>query len=130
MYLRACASTPAGVLVTGQRQGAGGSAGVLWATQDGRAWTTVAPDVFAHPVDGSLRGIAADGERVVVSSADGGDVVFFTSTDAGATWTRRAAPQLGRAEFTVASELAIAGDVVIAGGIEGASVAVWVGPAP
>lgn len=129
-FLRACTSTPTGVLVTGQRQGAGGDDGVLWATHDGRAWSTLTPEVFAGPVDDSVRGIAVDGERIVVSRREGGDVVFLTSTDAGATWQRRGAPRVGKLEFTVASELAIAGDVVVAAGIEGARVAVWIGPAP
>jgi hypothetical protein len=129
-FPQACASTPAGVLVAGARQGAGGDDGVLWATADGLAWSTLAHEVFAGPLDDSLRGVAADGARIVVSGIDEGDVVFFTSSDAGATWRRRAAPAGGRSAFTVASDLAIAGDVVIAAGIDGASVAVWMGPAP
>lgn len=129
-FPRACASTPTGVLVTGQRQGAGGDDGVLWATQDGRAWNTIAPELFAGPAEDSMRGIAADGDRVVLSRLEEGDVAFFTSTDAGATWQRRGAPRMGTLEFTVASELAIAGDVVVAAGIAGAGVAVWIGPAP
>jgi hypothetical protein len=129
-FLRACVSTPTGVLVTGQRQGAGGDDGVLWATQDGTAWTTIAPEVFASPVDDSLRGVTADGGRIVISSLEGGEVVFFTSSDTGATWQRRSAPRVGSLEFTVASELAIAGDLLFGAGIAGASVAVWIGPAP
>ena len=129
-FLRACASTPSGVLVTGQRAGAGGFDGVLWSTPDGRAWSSIAPELFAGPAEDSLRGIAAKGERVVLSRREGDDLAFFTSTDSGATWQRRGGPRVGRLEFTVASELAIAGDVVVGAGIDGAGVAVWVGSAP
>ena len=129
-FPRACASTPTGVLVSGQGQGAGGADGVLWATQDGRAWKAIAPELFAGPTDDSLRGITADGERVIVSSREGDDVAFFTSTDAGATWQRRGAPRVGGLAFTVASELFIIGDVVVAAGIAGEGAAVWIGPAP
>jgi hypothetical protein len=130
-FPRSCASTPTGVLVAGHVPGPGGSDGVLWATTDGRTWTTVGgPDTFSSPANNSVRGIAVAGARLVVTGVDDGDVTVYTSGDGGSTWRKRTAAGFGGLGFQVAVDVVIAGDEVVMAGIDGPGAAVWVGPAP
>jgi hypothetical protein len=129
--LGSCATTSSQVLVAGAVPGAGGFDGVLWATSDGKTWRTVGgPDTFAGPTDDRLVAIAAEGDRLAVTGLEEGDVTVRTSADGGATWTRHRAAGFGGVDPQFAGRVAIAGDRVVLTGYDGASAAVWIGPAP
>ena len=121
-----CAPTGTGVLVTGTMAGDGQSDGVLWFTADGRTWTA---SPFAGPADEGLYGIDVDGARVVLTGREGDDLTVFTSSDGGSTWDKRTALGFAVPGYQTGYPV-IAGDEVMLAGRDGASAAVWVGPAP
>lgn len=126
-----CASSDGGVLVPGQTPGAGGRDGVLWKTVDGLTWTRVGePGLFSGPGDDVLSAVAVDGDRIVVTGHDDGDLTVFSSGDGGVTWGEHRGAVFGGVGSQGAREVAIAGDRVVLTGYDGASAAVWIGPAP
>jgi WD40 repeat protein len=130
-FVTGCASTPRGVLVSGGIPGASGSEGAVWSSADGHTWSLSGPsDTDAGSGRDRLLAIAADGSRVVATAVVHGDVVVYTSTDAGATWSRRGAASFGSVDFPLASEALIVGKETVAAGTDGNSGAVWIGPAP
>jgi hypothetical protein len=127
-YTTGCATTPTGVVAVGRVPGPGGFDGVLWKTVDGKTWTSVGD--FAGPGDDKLVGVAADGDRLVVTGIEDDDVVVFTSADGGSTWKKRPAAVFGGFGSQSAALVAIAGDEVVMAGVDGPGGAVWIGPAP
>ena len=118
-FVNGCASTSGGVLVSGGIPGANGSEGAVWSTTDGHTWSLASPsDSDAGSGNDRLLAIAADGSRAVATALVDGDLVVYTSTDAGATWRRRDAATFGTIAFEVASEVLIAGNEVVAAGVE------------
>jgi len=126
----ACASTATAVLVVGMVTGDGGTDGVLWSSPDGSTWSVSGADApFAGPMHEGLRGIAVDGARIVLTGREGDDLTVFTSSDGGATWTKRTAESFGGPGYQTAYPV-IAGDEAVLYGRNGPGAAVWIGPAP
>lgn len=129
--LFSCASTPTGVLVAGRVAGASGDDGRLLRTTDGRTWTDVgASGALSDATDDTLVRVTTDGDRIVVAARLGDDVGAYTSADGGKTWRRYAAAVFRGPGDQGVWDVVIAGDKVVMTGIDNASGAVWMGPAP
>lgn len=131
LAVSSCTTTPAGVIVAGNVPGRGGRDGMLLRTTDGRSWTALGGrDGFSDDLDDGLLGVAVDGDRMVVSGYVGSDISVYGSADGGLTWTKHTALSFGGMGTQQGSRLALAGDEVVMAGYDGASAAVWIGPAP
>lgn len=129
-YAPSCASTPSQVLVAGRGPGRGGPDGRLWRTTDGHSWALVgAEGPFPSPESDTLVEVAAAGGRIVVTGTEGDDLTVFTSADDGTTWRRWRAGSFEGLGSQFAGRALVAGDEVVLVGSDGASTAVWIGPA-
>lgn len=130
-FVTSCLSRPEGALLGGAGRGDGGTDAALWSTVDGRTWAALpGSSTFARPGDDWVRALAGDGSRLVATTKEDGHAGLVTSADGGRTWRRREGAGMGGLRSPDASEVVVAGDQVVAAGVDGSSAAVWIGPAP
>lgn len=123
-----CASDVNRGLVVGQRAGDGGGDGALWETVDGRSWRSVGhTDTFGGAGDERLIAVAIDGDRIVVTGHEDGDLTVYSSADGGSRWQKSTSARFGG---STGSEPVMVDDRVVVAGQEGSSAAVWIGPGP